>query len=100
MQEIERDRADDRALSPGDEDRRTGLLTLFAAASMIVVGAVWMLGAFGGWWMLAPAVADHLTMTATVIVAVLVVVGAYRRPPRAARQRESVRRSRQAVMAP
>ena len=100
MQEIGRDRADARALSPEDEDRGTALLALLAAASMIVVGAVWMLGAIGGWWMLALAVAVHLTMTAIVIVAVFVVVGEYRRPPRAARHRGSVRRSRQAVMAP
>jgi small-conductance mechanosensitive channel len=93
MREVKSDHADDRALSPGDEGQGTALLALFTAASMIVVGAVWMVGTFGGWWVLALAVALHLTMTATVIVAAFAVVGEYRRPPRAARHRGSVHRA-------
>jgi hypothetical protein len=44
-----------------------GLLFLFAVATLLVVLAVWLLGAIGGWWVLGLAMVIHLAMTAVVI---------------------------------
>jgi small-conductance mechanosensitive channel len=71
-QAVERDQADGPARSPGDGTGIT-LLLLFTLATMIVVGAIWMLAALGGWWMLALAIAVHLAMTSVVLRAVVAV---------------------------
>jgi len=44
-----------------------GLLFLFSVATLLVVLAVWLLGVFGGWWLLGLAMLVHLAMTAAVI---------------------------------
>jgi hypothetical protein len=55
--------------TPGDNDRISGLalLFLFSLATLLVVIAVWALGAFGGWWLLGLAMVVHLGTTAAVM---------------------------------
>lgn len=55
--------------TPSQADGRNGLglLFLFALATLLVVIAVWALGALGGWWVLGVAMVIHLAMTAAVI---------------------------------
>jgi hypothetical protein len=43
------------------------LLAVLGAAALVVVGAVWVLSAAGHWWLLGPAMAVHLSMTALVV---------------------------------
>jgi Flp pilus assembly protein TadB len=55
------------------EDRRgpglssIWLLAVFGLAALVVVGAVWLVGAVGQWWLLVPAMAVHLGMTALIV---------------------------------
>jgi len=52
---------------PSGDHQIIGLISLFTTAILVVVGAVWALAAVGGWWMLALAVAVHLTASAIVL---------------------------------
>jgi Flp pilus assembly protein TadB len=57
---------------PAEDQRGPGLssiwlLAVFGLAALVVVGAVWLVGAVGQWWLLAPAMAVHLGMTALVV---------------------------------
>ncbi|HKN94582.1 MAG TPA: hypothetical protein VJU60_09635 [Thermoleophilaceae bacterium] len=56
------------SVSPQTDGRSgIGLLFLFAFATLLVVIAVWALGALGGWWVLGVAMVVHLAMTAAVL---------------------------------
>jgi small-conductance mechanosensitive channel len=59
---------------PSGDHQIIGLISLFTAAILVVVGAVWALTAVGGWWMLALAVAVHLTASAVVLAEVAAVM--------------------------
>ena len=59
---------------PSGDHQIIGLISLFTVAILVVVGAVWALGAVGGWWMLALAVAVHLLATAVVLAEVFAVI--------------------------
>jgi hypothetical protein len=43
------------------------LLAVFGLAALVVVGAVWLVSAVGHWWLLVPAMAVHLGMTALIV---------------------------------
>ena len=55
---------------PSADHQIVGLITLFTAAILVVVGAVWALSAVGGWWMFALAVTVHLLATTVVLAEV------------------------------
>jgi len=59
---------------PSGDHQIIGLIGLFTTAILVVVGAVWALAAVGGWWMLALAVAVHLTASAIVLAEVAAVM--------------------------
>jgi len=59
---------------PSGDHQIIGLITLFTTAILVVVGAVWALAAVGGWWMLALAVAVHLSASAIVLAEVAAVM--------------------------
>ena len=59
---------------PSGDHQIIGLISLFTTAILVVVGAVWALAAVGGWWMLALAVAVHLTASAIVLAEVAAVM--------------------------
>ena len=64
-----------RAPGPAD-DSGSGLVmfVVFAAAVLIVTGAVALLALLGGWWMLGLAFAVHVGMTAVVVLTILHVM--------------------------
>lgn len=74
MAAVESDRTGDGALPPADGSRGTRLLGLFTTALLIVVAAVWMVAAIGGWWVLAIAFTVHLVVTAFVLTAIFAVL--------------------------
>ena len=43
------------------------LLAVFGVAALVVVGVVWLVSAVGHWWLLVPAMAVHLAMTALIV---------------------------------
>jgi hypothetical protein len=43
------------------------LLAVFGLATLVVVGAVWLVSAVGNWWVLFPAMTVHLAMTALIV---------------------------------
>ena len=59
---------------PSGDHQIIGLITLFTTAILVVVAAVWALGAVGGWWMLALAVVIHLLASAVVLAEVAAVM--------------------------
>jgi hypothetical protein len=59
---------------PSGDHQIIGLISLFTAAILVVVGAVWALAAVGGWWMLALAVAIHFLASAVVLAEVAAVM--------------------------
>lgn len=59
---------------PSGDHQIIGLISLFTTAILVVVGAVWALAAVGGWWMLALAVAVHLTASTIVLAEVAAVM--------------------------
>ena len=69
------DRAADTTPGALADDRGDGLamFLIFAAAALIVTGAVALLAVVGSWWMLGVAFAVHVAMTAAVT---LTIVGA------------------------
>jgi hypothetical protein len=81
MQAVETDRIPDRTSPSDDGGQGTALLALFTMALLIVVAAVWMVGALGGWWVLALAFAIHLVVTGGVLAAIFAVLREPGQPP-------------------
>lgn len=52
-------------------DRGLGLLIMFTAGVLVMVGLIVFTGAIARWWMLAPVMAVDLAVTAAVLAAIV-----------------------------
>ena len=52
-------------------DRGLGLLTVFTASTLLIVGLVCLVGSVDRWWILIPVMAIDLAVTAAVLVVML-----------------------------
>jgi len=60
---------------PRKSDRGIPLFLLFFCATLIMVGAVWLLGAVDRWWILVVAVGIDLVVTCVVLGDVIRLLG-------------------------
>jgi hypothetical protein len=60
---------------PRKSDRGIPLFLLFFSATLIMVGAVWLLGAVDRWWILIVAIGIDLVVTCVVLGDVIRLLG-------------------------